>query len=64
LELCDPIPKILDLKVDFMIELQLKLLRVKYKDVIEDEIEKIIKDIRWLLVNREDFTTNQQHIGF
>ena len=40
-------------------ELQAKLQRVKHEDVIDDEIENIIHDIRQYLVNRENFLTNQ-----
>ena len=56
--------KIFNLRVEFIMELQAKLQRVKHEDVIDDEIENIIYDIRQYLVNRENFSTNQQYIGF
>jgi len=52
-------PHTFELKVEFIIELQTKLKRVKHEDVIDDKIEAIIYDIRQYLVNREEFLTNQ-----
>ena len=44
--------------VNFLIELQDKLLQKKYLIVTKSEIEDIIRDIRKFLINNNDFVTN------
>ena len=42
-------PHTLDLKVDFIIEIKSKLLKVKYEDATNEEIEEIIRDAKYSL---------------
>ena len=39
-------------------------MNAKHGNIDEEEINKMIKDIRKFLVNREEFETNQQYLGF
>ena len=51
-------------KVDYIVELKDKLMNIKYGNIEEEEIDKIIKDIKKFLVKRDDFEMNQQYLGF
>ena len=48
----------LDLKVDFIIELKDKLMKARHKLIMEELSDKMIMDIRWYLVNRDEFEIN------
>ena len=52
-------PKTLKLKVDFVIELKEKLMKARYKMILEKLIDEMIMDIRKYLVNKNEFTINQ-----
>ena len=48
-----------------MLQLQEELNKVKYKMINEEEITKLIYNIRIFLVNQEEeLITNQKYIGF
>jgi len=55
---------VLEIKVDFILELQSKFKKTKYPDVMDKEIESMIRDVRRYLANRgKGFKTNQQYLG-
>ena len=52
------------MRADFIINLKDKLTKHKHPIVLDEEIEKMIHDIRILLVGNKELQTNQQYIGF
>ena len=49
---------LLFLKVEFIIELKEKLMKVKHELITKELINSMIMDIRKYLVNREEYETN------
>ena len=57
-------PNTLELKVDFIIELIQKFMKVRKDSISKSLIDIIIIDIFRYLVGRDDYETNQQYLGF
>ena len=53
-----------ELKIDYIVELKDKLITAKNNQILEEEVNIMIKDIRNFLINRDNYKTNQQYLGF